>query len=468
MNILLINPPLSPPQMANFPPTGLLYIATALKKEGYRVNCVDACNLSWEILKERIIEARPDIVGITCWTFGRVQVYKTSRIVRTCFPEAQIIIGGQHATFLPEQMFKAANADFVVLGEGDETIVELVRAIEGHGNFADIEGIAYKDHNHIRINQFRPLIADLDSLPLPNYDDINLDNYRGLPESGRRAAGIISSRGCPFACNYCSSAQFWKRTWRPRSAQSVLSEIEYLYDDLGVRALMMFDDNFVLKKDRAIEICKVIIERKLDLVWASTGSVRVVDREVLTWMKKAGCYLVQYGVESGSPKILKSINKGQTVEQIRNAFRWTKEVGMESYAYLFIGAPGETKETIHETATLMREIAPNQGPTSGILWILPGTKIYDLAKSQAIISDEAWIKSDDEWFYYTGEYMVTELKQLQMQLCKQLARNKGMLSLLNFLLRKYLKGIDLIYKPYNLFRLYKTRFRRFLTIKFSK
>ena len=399
MNILLVEPPLSPPQRANFPPTGLLYIAAALKKEGYSIRCIDACNLSWRSLEDRIIEAKPDIVGMTCWTFGRVQVCKTSYIVRKCFPEAKIIIGGQHATFLPEQMFKAANVDFVVLGEGEETIVELIRAIEANGNFARINGIAYRDSNDIKINQFRPLISNLDNLPFPDYDDINLDDYRGLSATGRRAAGIITSRGCPFTCNYCSSTQFWKREWRHRSAQNVLAEIQYLYYELGVRAIMIFDDNFALKKDRAIEICEGIINKKLDLVWVSTGSVRVVDKDALFWMKEAGCYQVQYGVESGSSKILRSIGKGQTVEQIRIAFRWTTEVGMTPLAYLFVGSPGETEETVNETINLMREIAPNQGATGSILFILPGTKIYDLAKSQGIISDDSWMKSDDEDFY---------------------------------------------------------------------
>lgn len=219
---------------------------------------------------------------------------------------------------------------------------------------------------------------------------------------------------------------------------------------------MFFDDNFTIKKDRVIKICSGIIDRRLDLVWSSVGSVRAVDKEILTWMKKAGCYQVQYGVESGSPKILENINKGQTVGQIRNAFRWTKEVGMEPYAYLIVGAPGETKETINETVKLMKEIAPNQNPSGGIsiLWILPGTKIYQLSKSQGLISDNAWIESDHEHFYYTGEYSVPELAQLRMQLHKGLARNGGALNLLIFLLRRYLKGNKIIYNLYQLFKNY--------------
>lgn len=467
MNIVLINPPLLPPQKASFPPVGLGYLSGVLKKAGYQVCCIDACNMSWKLLEEKILEAKPNVVGITCWTFARVSAFKSGNIARSCCPNAKIIIGGQHATFLPEQTMDAANADFVVLREGEKTIVELIQTIQKNGDFSKVKGIAYRDGDKIFITTPRPFISDLDTIPFPDYDDFNLDDYKGLPDSGRRAAGIITSRGCPFNCYYCSSKEYWTRKWRYRSPDNVLSEIEYLYHELGVRALTIFDDNFTIKKDRAIEVCKGIIDRKLDLVWVSIGSVRAVDKEILTWMKRAGCYQVQYGAESGSPKILENINKGQTVEQIRDAFRRTKEAGMEACAYLMVGAPGETKETINETVELMKEIAPRQNPSGGIsiLWILPGTRIYELSKSQGIISDHTWGKSDQQYFYYTGEYSVEELEQLRMQLRKGLARNRGALNLLIFLLRSYLKQNEIIYKLFHLYKSYKIQARRFLAVK---
>ena len=457
MNTVLINPPLLPPRIANFPPIGLAYISSVLKKAGYHVQCIDACNMTWQLFEERIVEVSPDIVGITCWTFARANAFNTANLIRKCCPKAKIIIGGQHASFLPEQTMQAAKADFVILGEGEETIIKLIKSIQNDDDPSKIKGIAYRNGYNVVINDRHPLIQDLDNIPFPDYADFSLDDYQGLPESGRRSAGIITSRGCPFDCGYCSSKEFWTRKWRCRSAENVLSEIEYLYHDLGVRALMFFDDNFTIKKDRVIKICNGIIDRRLDLVWKSVGSVRAVDKEILTWMKKAGCYQVQYGVESGSPKILENISKGQTVGQIRNAFRWTKEVGMEPYAYLLVGAPGETKETINETVKLMKEIAPNQNPSGGvnILWILPETKIYQLSKSQGLISDNAWIESDQEHFYYTGEYSMPELEQLRMQLHKGLARNGGALNLLIFWLRPlrpYLKRSKIIYKLYQLYK----------------
>lgn len=448
MKIILINPPLNPPIRSRFIPLGLSYISATLKKAGYQVKCIDGCNMSWGLLEKKIIDFNPDLAGIVCWTFTRSQVWKTAKIIKKILPKTKIIIGGQHATFLPEQTMEAADADFLVLGEGEITIVELIDSIGNNKDFSKVKGIAYRDKNKIVITPQRPFIPNLDIIPFPDYSDFNLDNYFGLTGAGlgRRAAGIITSRGCPYDCLYCSSKEYWTKKWRYRSTENILSEIEYLYFDLEVRALTFYDDNFTISKERAIRVCQGIIERKLDLKWISIASVRSVDKEILMWMKRAGCYELQYGVESGSPKILENINKGQTIEQIKNAFKWTKDAGMNAIAYLFVGAPGETAETVDETISLMREISPNQEPNSGILWILPGTKIYQISKEQGIISDDTWVKKNDEFIYYTGEYSVDELKYLQMRLNKGLARNKSIYALLIYLARSKLKKIKIMHR----------------------
>jgi len=459
MNILLISPPVRS-RRATFPPSGLAYIAAVLRKEEYYVKCVDAFNLSWGSLKSKIVEVNPDVVGISCWTIGRCQAFKTGHVVRECAPKSKIIFGGQHATFLAEQMFRAGNADFVVLGEGEETIVELIRALEDKTDFSTIKGIAYRNGDDIIVNPPRPLISDLDSLPFPCNDDFDLDDYEGPLGTGRRI-GIITSRGCPFNCNYCSSTQFWTKKWRYRSAENVLSEIEYLYNELAVGTIVVYDDNFTTKKDRAIEICKGIIERKLDLKWAASANVTTVDEEILTWMGRAGCYEVRYGVESGSPTILKNLNKRQTIDQIRSAFRWTREARMRPYVYLMVGCPGETSDTVNDTINLMREIAAQQRPFAQLLWILPGTEIYQRAKFHGVISENSWLENDDE-FFYTVEHSIDELRKLQMQLLRGLARNNGILGLLSFSLRNYLKSIDVIRKPYRFIRNYGIRSSRIL------
>lgn len=454
MKIVLINPPLNPPRRTSFIPLGLAYVASVLKKAGYEVKCIDGCNMSWNILTKKIVEFNPDVAGVTCWTFARIQAWKTVKIIKDNLPKTKIIIGGQQATLLPYQTMEITNADFLVLGEGENTIVELMDAITKKRNFSDVKSIAYKDKRKIIITPRRQFITDLDTIPFPDYSDFNLNSYLGLNGAGRgrKAAGIITSRGCPYDCSYCSSKEFWTRKWRFRSAENILEEIEYLYFNLGVRALTIFDDNFTVNKERAIKVCQGIVERRLDLKWISIASVRAVDEEILTWMKEAGCYQVQYGVESGSPKILKNINKQQTVDQIINAFNITKKVGMEPYAYLFIGGPGETEKTVDETISLMKNIAPNQGPSGGILWILPGTKIYELAKAQEIISDDIWINNHEQHIFYTGEYSFKKLLGLQYRLQKGLAKNKNMKSYLIFIIKYHLKKIKLLHLTYIFFR----------------
>lgn len=450
MTILLINPPLNPPRRTSFVPLGLAYLSSTLKRNGYRVECIDSCNMGWHQLENKLHEIKPDIAGITCWTFNRANASKTSKIIKKVNPNSKIIVGGQHATLLPDQTIKATNADFLVLGEGENSIVELVKAIESNKDFSQIQGIAFNDSGNTVINSPRQFIKNLDEIAFPDYTDFNLDNYLGLPGEGygRRAAGIITSRGCPYDCSYCSSKEFWTRKWRFRSAENILEEIEFLYFQLGVRALTIFDDNFTINKDRAIKVCQGIIERGLDLKWISIASVRAVDEEILTWMKRAGCYQVQYGVESGSPKILKSINKQQTVEQIIKAFDITKKVGMEPYAYLFIGGPGETEKTVDETIMLMRKIAPGQGSSGGILWILPGTKIYEIAKNLQIITDDTWTNNNDQYMLFTGEHSLKELTKLHFRLQKGLAKNKSIKYLMIFLFKFNFKKIKFLHHFY--------------------
>jgi radical SAM superfamily enzyme YgiQ (UPF0313 family) len=422
--ILLINPPREVPQQADFPPLGLAYIASFLNRNGIKTCVIDAASFSWKRLKNVIIEKAPSIVGIPCWTLERGQSFKVARLVKEVFPQVKIIMGGHHATAFPEHMFKLADADVVVIGEGEITVLELAGALLNNGNLREIKGIAYLEDGKVIVNGSRDFINDLDVLPFPSYDDFNLDEYLGLPEIKERAAAIITSRGCPHRCTYCSASKFWRRAWRARSAENVLDEIEWLYRDYGVRAFLFFDDNFTVNKERAIKICQGILERNLHIKWVAESHVSHINKELLSWMKKSGCYKIDFGIESGSQKILKTIKKGQTIEGIVEAFKLTYEVGIKSRAMLMIGNPGENEESVEETIKLMRMINPYDTHSAQILWILPDTEIYELAKSKGIISDEFWL-GGNSMVYYTGDHSVRELKILRKQLMEGLVNNRG-------------------------------------------
>lgn len=447
VSVLLINPPRAVPQPADFPPMGLCYLAASLKLY-VPARVLDAAPLSWRKLAAEIKNAKPDVIGISCWTIERGQAFETARIARQVAPQAKIIMGGHHATAFPQHMFVKAQADAVVLAEGEETIVELVGALAAGTDLSTVKGIAHLDGGECVCTPSRGVIADLDRLPFPDYSELDFRKYKGLPEVAGPSAAIITSRGCPYQCTFCSASRFWHRRWRYRSSESVLEEIQWLNKDFGMKSFLFFDDNFAVRKERAVDICRLILEKKLDISWVACTHVNHVDGELLRWMKKAGCYRIDYGVESGSPRILSGIKKGTNVEQVRGAFRLTHEAGIQPRAYLMVGNPGEDEGTVDETVGLMREIRPYNTPSGQILWVLPDTEIYELAKEKGTISDDFWLGQEDV-VYYTGEHTKEQLIALRNRLMAGMARNRRSLrAYIEYLLRRVYYASRLLQRLY--------------------
>jgi radical SAM superfamily enzyme YgiQ (UPF0313 family) len=454
VDVLFITPPREIPQKMDFPPIGLAYLSSYLKKAGIRTSVIDACPMSWNELARSISEKSPPIVGITCWTQERGQAFKTAKIVKEILPNTKIIIGGHQATAFPQNMFVQAFADAVVIGEGEQTTLELVSAFLDGRRLNEINGIAYKEDGKVVFTEPRDFIEDLDRIPYPNYTDFDLKNYLGIPDADGIAASIITSRGCPHACIFCSAGSFWKRKWRARSPANVVGEIEWLHRELGVRNFAFFDDNFTVNKNRAIQICQGIIEKNLPINWVASSHVTHINEELLAWMKKCGCFRIDFGIESGSPDVLKNINKGQTVDQIEEAFRMVHAAGIKPRAYLLVGCPGETEETIDETLSLMRKIKPYYSRTAEILIVFPGTKLCDIAKDQGLINDNYWLKTD-ETIHYTGEHSYEELKKLKDRLMKGMAENDGTLkALIEYWARKVYYGVPFLQKLRRLRRIF--------------
>ena len=447
---LLISPPREIPACADFPPIGLCYLAASLRKNKLSVKVVDASSHSWRKVAREILEYNPDLIGITCWTIERKQAYKTSLLAKKVLPQIKIIIGGQHATAFPEHMFIRAKADLVGLGECDETMVELIQALSAGQDIDKVKGIVFKQNGKVIFTPPRLLKENLDDLPFPDYSDFNFKDFNGLPEIADLTAAIITSRGCSYRCIFCSSSNFWEHRWRFRTAGNILTEIENFYQK-GIKAFLFFDDNFAAEKERSIKICKGIIERKLNINWAACTRVEhAEDEEILNWMRKANCYRIDFGVESGSPKILKNINKRITPEQTEKVFKACHKIGIKPRAYLMVGNPGETKETIQETIQLMKKIKPYHSHTAQILWILPNTELYGLAKKQDLMHDDWWLKND-ETPYYSLEYNLKQLQKLKARLECGLAKNERtpIAYLRYFILRLYFR-FSLFQRSYNL------------------
>ena len=251
---------------------------------------------------------------------------------------------------------------------------------------------------------------------------------------------IIFWHGCIF----CSSAKFWKQKWRLRSAENVLDELEWLYGDYEVRIFMIFDDLFTLKKERVIAICEGIINRGMKIRWVACTRVDTVDLEILKWMKRAGCYMIEYGVESGNPQILKNIKKGITVERILQAFQWTHQVGILAKAYFMVGNPGETTQTVDDTINLAKIIKPYGTNSGGLVMIFPNTELYEMAKEKGIIADDYWL-TNDNLMHYTAEHSLKELKALRNHLMFGLASNRGgFFSFLEYLFKRFYFAFPII------------------------
>lgn len=417
MNPMTLEPDMLAPK--TWVPLGIASLTAALRATGFEASMRDLHDAGWEEVARILAESEADVVGISCFTFGRVNALRTAALARRILPAATVVAGGPHATFFPDQVLSCGNVDIVVTGEGEATMVELAEALERGADLGEVPGIVYRKGQDIVTTAPRSRTENLDTFPFPSYETFDLSQYKSpeIPWCYERypSTHVITSRGCPFTCRFCSVNRFFNGNWAFRSPGNVVDELEVLSNDLGVRHVYFSDDLFSLRPERVIRICKEILDRKLELVWMAETRVDCVDGEMLHWMRRAGCYRVYYGVESGSPAILRAINKRFTVRQVAAAFDLTHKAGIEPCCFLMVGNPGETPQTISETVALMHAIRPATMPTIGITTILPGTELYDLSKGQGLINDAYWL-TDGIPPLYTGEYDVDGLIRLQMML----------------------------------------------------
>lgn len=441
MKVLLISHPSAHSGKPDFPPIGIAYLGGILRERGYNVLLIDGGLTGFDGSLSQAKEFQPDFIGVTCWTIDRGTVWKLCDAFKGELPGAFLALGGPHASLYPEHVFLKTHAQAVVIGEGEETLCDLLDAVEKGMDLADVKGIAYrKENGTFGRTDPRPQIANLDSIPFPYYEgfkDFSLQHYEGFPGLPRPTAAVITSRGCVFNCTYCGSVNFWGRKWRKRSAENVLDEIEHLVTNMGARSIYIFDDNFPVHQQRAIDICHGIIERNLNIRWACCSHVKMVNEKLLDAMKRSGCVSIDFGVESGSNEILKNINKSQTREDIEKAFSLTHKAGIRPRAYLMVGNKGETRDTIDETIEVVGNIRPHSSIGASILWLLPGTEVFREARERGFIEDDYWLRSDDVP-YNLQEFTYEELCALRRHLMRGIARNKGgIVPLANF----YLKSI---------------------------
>jgi len=363
MKILLIKPGIALGDHIQ-PPLGIAYLASRLReKNEVRVLDFGMMNRRDDLFKETVSGFAPDVVGFQCYSPEIGEVKRLSVLVRAILPKAVILAGGPHPTLCPEETMAklSPETDYLLRGETEESFPLFIGLLGGKGAAADVPGLVWKENGALRVNETCP-IADINALPLPSWDLINPQNYppaqHGAFFNKFPIAPIVTTRGCPFACGFCTAPILSGKQMRKRGADSVIAEIELLYNKFGIREIHIVDDNFTLDKAHAVSILKRIIASKLPISLAFPNGVRIgtLDAELLDLMKQAGTYLISVGIESGSDKTLKRMDKQLNVALIREKVALIKAKGIDLAAFFILGFPDETVEDMRETIKFSLEL----------------------------------------------------------------------------------------------------------------
>ncbi|MHA1267591.1 MAG: B12-binding domain-containing radical SAM protein [Candidatus Helarchaeota archaeon] len=402
--ILLINPkfqktiysPLPDPierSRGKYPPLGLAYLAGSLKQHNYEVQIYDADleDRDYRGLIQKLKKEQPKIIGITTTSFTFLQAKLTARIVRKILPNSRILVGGPHVSIYPREVLSNEEFDIGILGEGEETIIDLVKGLENSKDLKTIPGIAYQKNGTFFQTEFRPLIQNLDEIPFPARSLLQNRKYFYPFAKRNPFTTVITSRGCPFNCAFClrASGIHFGRKYRTRSPQNIIRELEEIINYFQIREIFFYDDIFTLNQVRIWNLCKEIIKRQLDIIWNCRTRVDTVTPKLLKIMKRAGCERIHYGIESGDPLILKNLRKNISISQIEKAFLWTKQNEIEAFAYIMLGAPGETFYSIRKTMQLLKKIKPDYVGFF-ITTLFPGTDLYKDALEKGSLKNEVW------------------------------------------------------------------------------
>ena len=421
-NILLIQPPYTfekdIPKIVEMP-LGLCYIASVLRENKYNVKILDCvaekywqeeqidkkwvrCGLSFDEIVDEVRRINPDIVGISClFSIQYPNAKKVLEVIKGVNRGMITVIGGMHPTVATYEVLKDPNLDFVIKGEGEYSFLELINTLNQKKPFEEVDGLAYKKNNAIYINEKKKFIENLDELPFPARDLLPIENYfkaglaHGFVLKNKRNMNIITSRGCPAGCVFCTIKLTWGRKFRKRSPENVLKEIEYLKVTYDIKHLQFEDDNLTFDKERAKEIFRGMIAKKFNLDWNTPNGVAAwaLDRETIDLMKKAGCYLVKIAVESGDQHVLSNIiKKPQDLEHVKEVISYCKKVGLDVCSFFVIGLPGETKEQIQKSFDFPYKTGLDYVEYS-IATPHLGTELYQICKENDLLTEDFNISS---------------------------------------------------------------------------
>lgn len=464
MKILLIRPPMTllknEIKSVVFP-LGLAYIAARLEQEGHQIEVLDAVvlgqdsrieregmlhfGLDWPEIAERITKSNPEAVGISCmFSSQSSNAYKVAELVKAWNPTVPIIFGGAHPSSVPEEVLSHAEVDYVVLGEGEQSIADLVSclakgATDNHKEeleeLSKIEGIGFKQQNNqIHLSPRINFIPDMDQIPLPARHLFPMELYfksefgHGSDLMSPPLSSMITSRGCPYRCVYCSVHTVWGRNYRPRSPKNVVDEIEVLVKKYGVKEIHFEDDNLTLKKDRMIEICKEIVNRELKFRWTTPNGVALwtLDAEVLEWMKKAGCYKLCFGIESGDPETQKFIRKHIPLDKCKEVVKEANKLGIWTHGFFIIGFPFEDRKSIGNTLNYAIE-SDLDFASFFLATPYPKTDLYTIMQENGLVGHLTWESLRvSAGSINTKHFTGGELEKIQREMFKKFALHRAL------------------------------------------
>jgi len=412
---LLLFPPYPIPKM--FPkraqiPLGVAYLASSLRNEGLEVEILDSVIEGWDHsikvdshniqyglsireIVNRISRAKPEILGISCMFSTQVRVsHEIAREVKKVIPDIIVCTGGAHPSAVPEDMASDENIDFVIIGEGEKTLLNLINAIDRGDPYDKIDGICYRrDDGQIILNPHKKYIEDLDSIPFPAFDLLPLERYfeinrpHGTITRNKRIIPIVTSRGCPAKCVFCSIHPVWGRRYRARSPENVVDEIEMLVNRYGAQEIQIEDDNFTYDRARAERICDLLIERRIDVAFTAPNGLAIwaLDERLLYKLREVGFYRLTLAVESGSQMTLsRIIHKPLKLEHVIRIIDIANKIGFDIDLFFVVGFPGETLEEMQKTFDLGKSL-----DVLNVKYFIatpyPGTELLEISRRDNLI-----------------------------------------------------------------------------------
>jgi radical SAM superfamily enzyme YgiQ (UPF0313 family) len=403
---------------AKLPPLGLSYVAGALEKAGFEVQMLDNYQMRTTIdfVKQEVQKRQPAIVGITCGSVTYRRAVEMAKAIKEVLPSCKVVVGGWHASYLPDSTLENPEIDYAIMGEGERAMVELATQITKGADqkvIAQIPGVACRLDG--KISKTSPiLIEDIDTIPYPARHLLDMNFYdRQIGYLKAKPVDVMHvMRGCPYSCNYCETKKLWGMKCRAFSPERVIGELKYMKEKFGSKGIYFIDDNFTINKERTIELCRQIRANNLDLEWACDTRVDLLSADLLKEMREAGCRTIFFGIQSGSQRILDKLNTNTTPEKVEAAFRLCRKAGINIAASFMLGVPSETIADMETTYKFAKKLGPDWA-TFYVFIACPHSRLYEEVLEKHLYDRMedflAFVKTDE----FTYETVVALQKRYQ-------------------------------------------------------